>query len=236
MSTQPNSWADGRRAWDRLAGWRPGQPYGGHTDAGAAPAGDGALAALDDIGVVRRLLERAELAAVRSARRHGRSGSEIATGLGVARQSAWERWRDLDDDTAEPAADRGPAGAVAMAVDEASRSARRSRRNSTVRVPNVVGRTWSDARGRLLSDGLVAVGQDPDAVPLAASGRPHAVVTDQSPESGAKVPPGTRVRLWLDFGGGSAGVREPRRPRPVPRAGRGRAVPSETTSSDRPAG
>lgn len=215
MGKERSSWADGRRAWDRLAGWRPGTPYGGH-----AHAGDGALAALDDIGVVRRLLDRAELAAVRSARRHGRSWSEIATRLGITRQSAWERWRDLDEDGSESAGD-ALAGAVAVAVDEVTTSARRARRNSTVCVPNLVGQTWSEARGRLLSDGLVAVGWDPDAVPLTASAWPHAVVTDQSPESGAKVPPGTHVRLWLDFGGGSAGVREPRRPRPDPRTARG---------------
>jgi hypothetical protein len=41
-----------------------------------------------------------------------------------------------------------------------------------------------------------------------------AVVSDQSPESGASVPPGTRVLLWADRGEG--GVREPRRPRPDP--------------------
>lgn len=217
MSKEQGPWADGRRAWDRLAGWRRGQPYGGQVH---AHAGDGALAALDDIGVVRRLMDRAELVAVRSARRHGKSWSEIATRLGMTRQSAWERWRDLDGDDSEPAGDRAVAGAVATAVDEATTASRRARRNSTVRVPNVVGQTWSEAHGRLLSDGLVAVSWDPDAVPLTASAWPHAAVTDQSPESGAKVPPGTHVRLWLDFGGGSAGVREPRRPRPDPRSGR----------------
>jgi hypothetical protein len=47
------------------------------------------------------------------------------------------------------------------------------------------------------------------------------VVTDQSPESGAKVPRGSSIRLWLYYGdGGSAGVREPRRPRPDPKVGR----------------
>ena len=45
-------------------------------------------------------------------------------------------------------------------------------------------------------------------------------VTDQSPEAGAKVPAGSPVRVWLERGGGSAGVREPRRPKPAPRAAR----------------
>jgi hypothetical protein len=47
----------------------------------------------------------------------------------------------------------------------------------------------------------------------------RAVVTDQIPESGATARPGAPVRLWVDPGGGS-GVREPRRPKPVPRADR----------------
>ena len=44
------------------------------------------------------------------------------------------------------------------------------------------------------------------------------VVTDQSPESGAKLPTGSAVTLWVERGGGS-GVREPRRPEPEPRTG-----------------
>jgi hypothetical protein len=54
---------------------------------------------------------------------------------------------------------------------------------------------------------------------LTASGWPGGVVTDQSPEAGAKVPKGAPVMLWLGRGrgGGSAGVREPRHPSPGPR-------------------
>ena len=62
---------------------------------------------------------------------------------------------------------------------------------------------------------MIAVGPDPDGPPLGALGWPDGVVTDQSPESGAKVPAGSPVTLWLDRGGGS-GVREPRRPKPGP--------------------
>ena len=76
--------------------------------------------------------------------------------------------------------------------------------------------SWDDARTLLHHNGLVAVGPDPDGLPLAASGWPDGVVTDQSPESGAKVPPGAPVTLWVDRGGGS-GVREPRRPMPDPK-------------------
>lgn len=79
--------------------------------------------------------------------------------------------------------------------------------------------TWDDARDTLMRAGLVAVGADPDGPPLAALGWPNATVVDQVPESGAKVPTASQVRLWLERGGGSAGVREPRRPGPSPKSG-----------------
>jgi DNA invertase Pin-like site-specific DNA recombinase len=79
-----DAWREARAAWERLA---------------VPPAsGEGALDALSDIGVVRRSLDQAELEAVRAARRDRKSWAEIATRLGVSRQSAWERWKDLDDE------------------------------------------------------------------------------------------------------------------------------------------
>ncbi len=222
MGKDRSPWQDGRRAWERLNGWHQDDPSAspGHPD-----DGHGALAALADIGLVRRLLEQAELGAVRTARSHGKSWAEIATRLGVTRQSAWERWRDLDE-AASPSAPvespregalRAEAEAAAAVVKQAARD--RRRRSSTV-VPNVVGMTWGRAREVLFDKGLVAVGSDPDGPPPTALGWPGAVVTDQSPESGAKVPTGSSVTLWVERGGGS-GVREPRRPRPTPRAARG---------------
>jgi hypothetical protein len=87
-------WQDGRRAWVRLNGWHNHSPT-------AVPShpedGDAALAALADVHLIRGLLDRAELNAVRTARRGGKSWSEIATLLHMTRQSAWERWRDLDE-------------------------------------------------------------------------------------------------------------------------------------------
>ena len=50
--------------------------------------------ALEDIRFVRALLDTAERNAVRAARHHGRSWTDVASALGVSRQSAWERWRD----------------------------------------------------------------------------------------------------------------------------------------------
>jgi hypothetical protein len=206
MAKERGPWQESRRAWERLNGWHQDSPSAspGHPDSGPA-----ALGALADIRLIRYLLDQAELVAVRTARSHDTSWAEIATNLGVTRQSAWERWRDLDEVGAQ-------ASAAQALVEEATRDLHR-RRSSTV-VPNVVGLSWSIARELLRDKGLLAVGSDPDGLPLDAFGWPNATVSDQSPESGAKVPPGSSVRLWVQGGpGGSAGVREPRRPKPDPR-------------------
>jgi len=207
MSKGKGPWQDARRAWDRLNGWHqdgPGARPHRHPD-----DGDGALAALADVWQVRHLLDQVELVAVKTARRHGKSWAEIATKLGVTRQSAWERWRDLDD--AEPS------GGRALIGDQLTEGASR-RRESTVVVPNVIGLQWEEASAVLFGRSLVAVGSDPDGLPLTAIATASSVVSDQSPESGAKVLAGSSVTLWLDRGEG--GVREPRRPAPAPRAGR----------------
>jgi len=225
VSTDENLWGDGRRAWRRLDDWQ---------QVDSVADGDDALGALTDIGLIRRVLEHAELVAVRTARRQGKSWSEIATMLGVTRQSAWERWRDLDDatvgTTSEPGA--GPSAAMiadpggaavgsvetAEAISEAAREQiqrRLERRRSTQTVPDVVGLGWEAARQMLSNEGLVAVGSD-GGPPSSSTAR----VTDQSPEAGATVPTGSMVRLWTERGGGGAGVREPRRPVPVADSGR----------------
>jgi hypothetical protein len=216
-------WQDGRRAWARLNGWHQDGPTAPGGPESHPDDGDQALDALGDVGLVRRLLDQTELVAVRTARRHGKSWAEIATRLGVTRQSAWERWRDLDAvpaDVPEPETSSGSAAAEVL-----ERTAQAMRRRSSVRVPNVVGLKWDDARDVLLKVRLIAVSSEPHG------GRPAStmsddwyrgvVVVDQSPESGATVPPGSQVTLWVGRGG--AGVREPRRPRPMPRAGRGMA-------------
>jgi hypothetical protein len=195
---------EGQSAWQRLVAWMR------H----ARPDGDRALTALSDAGQVRRLIDHAEFEAVRVARSQRRSWSEIALRLGMTRQSAWERWRDIDD-AAEPAADESTDAA------ELVLTARDRRRRSTVAVPNVVGLAWNEARDRLMARRLVIASSDPDGPPLTADGWPTGVVTDQSPESGATVPPGSSVTVWLGRGrGGGSGVREPLRPKPTPRAGR----------------
>jgi transposase-like protein len=199
-------WVEGRRAWSRLSEWIQFEDdaRGAHLH-----GDDGAMRALGDVGQVRRLLDRAEFEAVRTARRQGRSWSEIAVRLGVTRQSAWERWRDVDDD-APVEARRDPVGTAAT---ELTVQARERRRRSTVVVPNVIGMSSADARQLLRTNRLLGV--DADAPALVADG----VIVDQSPESGARVPAGTEVKLWVRRRGGGSGVREPRRPKPDPLQG-----------------
>jgi hypothetical protein len=223
MSKGRSPWQDGRRAWERLKGWQQDGPAArpGHPD-----DGDGALTALADVCRVRHLLDQAELVAVKTARRHGKSWAEIATKLGVTRQSAWERWRDLDDaahlqPVDDPSGDQAERAVIEVS-EKLTERALRYRRQSLVVVPNVIGMPWRDACQELTDRKLVPVGSDPDGLPLVAIASSGSVVTDQSPESGAKVPPGSSVTLWLDRGEG--GVREPRRPAPAPRTGQ-RALP-----------
>jgi hypothetical protein len=234
MSKGRGPWHDGRRAWERLNGWHQDSPSAtpGHPDNGAA-----AVEALADIGLVRHLLDQAELVAVRTARQHGKSWAEIAVKLGITRQSAWERWRDLDETPALPRSAEGPGSievedpleaavtdlevAMTDAVTEVVETrARQLRRRSTVVVPNVIGLPWREALRVLAGKGLsgAAAGSDLDGEPSAAPNGTNEVILDQSPESGAKVPAGTTVTLWRERGGGSAGVREPRKPKPSPKS------------------
>jgi transposase-like protein len=203
-------WRDAHVAWKKLGVWLNDKVTGpGSRDREPDP-----LEALGHVGTVRRTLDEVELRAVRSARLRGKSWAEIATRLGVTRQSAWEKWRELDD---SPAAAGPPAPVQESAADVVWSAAeheigRLRGRGKRVTVPDVVGQALVTARRELASRGLTAGSGDPEGVlDMAPSG---SVVTDQSPESGATVPPGTRVLLWVDRGEG--GVREPRRPRPGP--------------------
>jgi len=193
-------WSDGYEAWKRLRRWH---------ERGTAD-GDAALDALSDVGALRRLLDEAELAAVRAARGRSKSWAEIATRLGVTRQSAWERWRDLDD--VRPAADEAAADLWAATEEAATELVAAALDEPPVAVPDVVGLEWETARRVLAAARLVAVSADPDGPP------PGGVVVEQKPGAGERVEPRSSVRLWLGRGPGDAGVREPLHPRPTPRA------------------
>lgn len=208
------AWDEARRAWRRLSARLADREASG-LDA------EGALDTLSDVGALRRMLDEIELAAVRAARHGGRSWAEIAIRLGVSRQSAWERWRELDEtENAElPGASETSAGsALARTARSIGRGAKRGgrqrREDGTVEVPNVIGLAVSDARAMLGEVGLIAVGSNPSKRPKALAADAVGVVTDQVPYAGAHRRPGSLVTLWIDAGGGSAGVREPRRPVP----------------------
>ncbi len=204
---------EGGAAWRRLTSRR-----------GGPRTGDEALTALADIGAVRRLLDQWELGAVRIARRRDKSWAEIATYLGVTRQSAWERWRDLDSEPERgtssgrtesiESADPAPESVEVTEWERDLLDAGTRRRRANVEVPSVVGLEWAAALHALTAKGLVAANADPDA-PLPDAAESGWFVTDQSPESGARVSAGSAVRLWLRRNGG-AGVREPRQPSPPP--------------------
>ena len=206
MSDGSEQWRVARRSWERLHGQQP-RFQRGHADP---------LQALIDIGIVRRLLDEVELDAVRSARQQGRSWAEIAIKLGVTRQSAWERWRELDEERTAPRT--GPP--LRPAAPESQ-----ERGEGLVEVPGVVGMPYDDALEMLTAHDLVGVPDDPFGTSSALDILQGAVVTDQNPDSGVLVRPGTSVTLWTASGGGS-GVREPRRPRPSPLAEHGYGEPS----------
>ena len=70
----------------------------------------------------------------------------------------------------------------------------------------MIGLTLDEALADLLERGFYGVPHDPSAAPPDVLG--HAVVTDQSPEPGARAHAGSRVRLWVERGGDAAS-REP---------------------------
>jgi hypothetical protein len=205
------SWREGRAAWDRLAA--------------RGRSGEAALEALSDIGSLRRLLDRAELEAVREARGARRSWAEIATRLGVTRQSAWERWRDLDE---EPATAPPAESATARAAEELALGVA----GSLAVVPDVVGLTWQQARTRLVEQRLHPLAADPGLRRRLRPDTTGYVVTEQKPAAGERVPAHETVTLWLTEGGGDAGDRAPLTPAPPPRARRG-AIDEETGESVR---
>src|SRR5215472_907159 len=97
-------WQEGSQAWGRLEAWYRDVWL---SEAWGSGDADRALAALEDSGRVRGLLGQVEFEAVRTARKNGRSWAEIAVKLGVTRQSAWERWRDVDESASTQAGASG---------------------------------------------------------------------------------------------------------------------------------
>lgn len=96
-------------------------------------------------------------------------------------------------------------------------------------VPDLLGLTWTEAK-RIL-DGLHLIAAHADGHEVVDTERVGGVVVRQDLPAGTVVPTGAWVTLWLAPGPGSAGVREPRRPQPGPRAV-AEAVPEPTSSNE----
>jgi hypothetical protein len=99
-------------------------------------------------------------------------------------------------------------------------------RTGRVVVPDLLGLTWTEA-GHIL-EGLHLVAAHADGSQLIDAGRFGGVIVKQDLPAGMVVPTGAWVTLWLAPDPGSAGVREPRRPRPGPRTA-SEALPEPTT-------
>jgi hypothetical protein len=234
------AWDEAMRAWRRIQRRMSGR--------GPAPdeRGNEALHTLSDLSVVRRLLDHVELRSVQRARRHGKSWAEIATNLGITRQSAWERWRDLDAEAdTETGAGAGTElgestevstlRATARQIIEESaqelvgRVRRKPTTGPTVPVPDVIGFSAGDAWQVLHNLDLVAMRHNPGSAPLPLGHEAEGVVVDQVPKQGARRRPGSTVTLWVSTDGGSAGVREPRRPAPTPLEAKAENEPGDPT-------
>ena len=72
----------------RLAGGSASSPQGWKAEV---------VTTLMAIQQVRQTCDHTELVTVRYARKAGLSWTEIASALGVTRQSAWERWHEIDE-------------------------------------------------------------------------------------------------------------------------------------------
>lgn len=94
----------------------------------------------------------------------------------------------------------------------------------------MIGLERNTARRVLASAHLVAKNADPDGPPMSVPPRGGDVVVDQKPAAGEPRPAGSSVTVRLGRGPGSAGVREPLRPRPSPHSSGG-AVEEHTGES-----
>jgi hypothetical protein len=165
--------------------------------------------------------------AILTARAHSKSWAEIATMLGVTRQSAWEKWHDLDAVPAEvpetvPAGESEVGGDVVggdVVGEVVDRALSGLAEPHVVTVPDLIGLPWADARQALADARFLPVAPENHG-PLPQPDESAWVVVDQTPTGGARRSPGSSVTVWLDRGGGT-GVREPRRPTPTLRSARG---------------
>jgi beta-lactam-binding protein with PASTA domain len=83
-----------------------------------------------------------------------------------------------------------------------------------IKVPDLVGFGWEEARDMSRAAGLVPRAVGPDGQAVNGQG---GVVSEQTPRAGTKADKGDNVTLRVAFGVGPAGQHEPRDPLPNPR-------------------
>lgn len=81
-------WQDGRRAWEKLYTWHSWRP----ADLTDPSFANYSMDALQQVRLIRGLLDAAEMKMVQTARLHGRSWAEIGTSLGIGADEAQRRW------------------------------------------------------------------------------------------------------------------------------------------------
>lgn len=83
-----------------------------------------------------------------------------------------------------------------------------------IKVPDLVGFGWEEARDMARAAGLTPRAVGPDGQAVNGQG---GVVIEQMPRAGQKFDTGDDLALRVAFGGGPAGQHEPRNPLPNPR-------------------
>jgi beta-lactam-binding protein with PASTA domain len=83
-----------------------------------------------------------------------------------------------------------------------------------IKVPDLVGFGWEEARDMSRAAGLVPRAVGPDGQAVNGQG---GVVIEQTPKAGTRADKGDDLALRVAFGGGPAGQHEPRDPLPNPR-------------------
>lgn len=116
-----------------------------------------------------------------------RALEEAGFSVGAVTQQSSESARGTVLSTSPAAGDKVPGGAVTLIVSSGPAS---------VTLPNVVGRSYADARSALEQIGLLVSGSGLDS----ASTQPAGTVVSQSPSAGRTVPSGTTVQLRLSAG------------------------------------
>jgi len=116
-----------------------------------------------------------------------RALEEAGFAVGAVQQQPSDSARGTVLATSPAAGSKVPAGSVTLILSNGPAS---------VTLPNVVGRSYGDARSALEQIGLLVNGSGLDSVSTAPAG----TVVSQSPSAGRTVPSGTTVQLRLSAG------------------------------------